>query len=121
MEAESVAQENFAPIPTVNGNPSFATYDPLAETQANPAIVLLFLNGKQVMTLHGSLAKFPFEGKPQCHIITKIKETGDITVSAGCMLSRLRTGINNNDFTCAVSYVELSNLFVRLEVTTVRI
>ena len=122
LEAEWVAQENFAQIPTVKGNPSFATYKPLAETQANSEIVFLFLIGKQVMTLHGAWSELRFECKPQCHIISKTRETGDITVSAGCMLSRLRTGMNNNnDITCAVPYGELSNLFIRLDVTTVRI
>jgi len=116
LESEWVALENLAEIPTVKGNPSFVTYGPLTETQADPDIVFLILNGKQIMTLHGAWPELRFEGKPQCHIIPITKETGDITVSVGCMLSRLRTGMSNNDITCAIPYGEVPNLIDRLGV-----
>ena len=116
LESEWVALENLAEIPTVKGNPSFVTYGPLTETQVDPDIVFLILNGKQIMTLHGAWPELRFEGKPQCHIIPITKETGDITVSVGCMLSRLRTGMSNNDITCAIPYGKVPNLIDRLGV-----
>jgi uncharacterized protein (DUF169 family) len=109
-----ISQEVLPEIPTVKGDPGFVTYGPLAEAQLDPDIVFLYLNGKQVMILHDAWPELRFEGKPQCHIIPIAKEVGDITISVGCMLSRVRTGMSNNDITCAVPFGELPNLIDRL-------
>ena len=54
------------------------------------------------MLLHDAWRGLRFEGKPQCHIIPIAKESGEIAVSVGCMLSRVRTGMSNNEVTCAI-------------------
>ena len=55
-----------------------------------------------------------FEGKPQCHIIPIAKERGEIAVSFGCMLSRVRTGMSNNEVTCAIPESHATELIERL-------
>jgi uncharacterized protein (DUF169 family) len=116
LESEWVSPDVFPEIQTVRGNPNFVTYGPLATVQSDPDVVFLFLNGKQVMVLHDAWPDLRFEGKPQCHIIPIAKEFGDIAVSVGCMLSRIRTGMGNNDVTCAVPFGKLSILIERLAV-----
>ena len=59
-----------------------------------------------------------FEGKPQCQIIPIAKEHGDVAVSVGCMLSRVRTGLSNNEMTCAVPTGLLPSLIDGLQKAT---
>ena len=54
------------------------------------------------MQLHAAVPSLRFEGKPQCHIIAIAKELGEVAVSVGCMLSRVRTGIPTAEVTCAI-------------------
>jgi hypothetical protein len=65
----------------------------------------------------GKVTPFPslrFEGKPQCHIIPIAKESGEIAMSVGCMLSRVRTGMSNNEVTFAIPESRVSELIERL-------
>ena len=68
------------------------------------------------MMLHDAWPGLRFEGKPQCHIIPIAKEAGEIAISVGCMLSRVRTGMSSNDVTCAIPFGKLSALLDRLAV-----
>ena len=43
------------------------------------------------------------------------RETGDIAVSSGCMLSRVRTGMSNNEVTCAIPAPRLDELIAKLK------
>jgi uncharacterized protein (DUF169 family) len=79
-----------------------------------PSVILLRLNGKQQMLLHDAWPGLRFEGKPQCHIIPIAKESGEIAVSVGCMLSRVRMGMSNNEVTCAIPASRISALIERL-------
>jgi uncharacterized protein (DUF169 family) len=99
----------------VKGNPNFVTYGPLAEAPSDPDVIFLRLNGKQAMLLHDAWPSLRVEGKPQCHIIAIAKEGGEIALSVGCMLSRVRTGMSNNDVTCAIPAGKLTELLDRLE------
>ena len=64
--------------------------------------------------LHDAWRGLRFEGKPQCHIIPIAKESGELAVSVGCMLSRVRTGMSNNEVTCAIPASRMSLLIERL-------
>ena len=55
------------------------------------------------------------EGKPQCHIIAVAREQGEVVASVGCMLSRVRTGMSNNEMTCAIPGPRLDEVVDRLE------
>ena len=46
------------------------------------------------MLLHDAWPSLRFEGKPQCHSIPIAKESGELAVSVGCMLSRVRTAMS---------------------------
>lgn len=115
VESGWVSPEVFPQIPTVSEPPNFIVYGPLAETNDDPDVVFIRLNAKQAMVLHSAWPGLRFEGKPQCHVIPIAKEHGEIAVSVGCMLSRVRTGIPNNEMTCAIPFVELSHLLENLE------
>jgi uncharacterized protein (DUF169 family) len=101
-------------IPTVREHPSYITYGPLQDTTVDPDVVFLRLNAKQVMMLHDALPELRFEGKPQCHIIAIAKEQGEVAVSVGCMLSRVRTGMPNGEMTCAIPARRLTEVVERL-------
>ena len=113
-EANWVQPEIFPAIPTVNARPAAVVYGPLAETRSEPDVVLLRLVGKQVMQLHAAMPSLRFEGKPQCHIVAIAKEQDEVAVSVGCMLSRVRTGMSNNEVTCAIPGSRLSDVIASL-------
>ena len=75
-------------IPVVRDRPGTVTYGPLADTPVDPDVVLLRINGKQLMVLADALPGLRIEGKPQCHIVAVAKEEGEVAASVGCALSR---------------------------------
>jgi len=75
-----------------------------------PSVILLRLNGKQQMLLHDAWPGLRFEGKPQCHMIPIAKEGGEIAVSFGRMLSRVRTDMSSKEVTRAIPASRVSTL-----------
>jgi uncharacterized protein (DUF169 family) len=52
------------------------------------------------------------EHQGDCRIVQS-----EIAVSVGCMLSRVRTGISNNEVTCAIPWPRLADLLGKLSVS----
>lgn len=104
-------------IPVVKEKYSRITYGPLAETSVDPDVVFLRINGRQAMILSDAVPGLKFEGKPQCHIIPMAKEHNAVAVSVGCMLSRVRTGMSNNEMTCAIPADRLGEIVGLLKTT----
>jgi uncharacterized protein (DUF169 family) len=102
VETGWVSMDMVPQIPVVKERPGFITYGPLEETGVDPDVVFLRINAKQAMMMSDAVPGLRFEGKPQCHIIPMAKEQNEIAVSVGCMLSRVRTGLSNNEMTCAI-------------------
>jgi uncharacterized protein (DUF169 family) len=109
-----VTPQAVAKIAVVREKPTCVVYGPMRDMPVEPSVILLRLNGKQQMLLHDAWPGLRFEGKPQCHIIPIAKEGGEIAVSFGCMLSRVRTGMSNNEVTCAIPTSSVSALIERL-------
>jgi len=114
MRDDWVTPEAVAKIAIVREKPRAVVYGPLRNIPIEPSVILLRLNGKQQMLLHDALPGLRFEGKPQCHIIPIAKEDGEVAVSFGCMLSRVRTGMSNNEVTCAIPASRVTALIERL-------
>jgi uncharacterized protein (DUF169 family) len=113
--AEWVTMAAAAAIPTVMKKPAAVLYGPLAAAAFEPDVVFMRLNGKQLMLVNDAWPELRFEGKPQCHIIPIAQKDGAVAVSSGCMLSRVRTGMSNNDVTCALPAAKLGDLVARLK------
>jgi len=113
--ADWVSMEAAAKIPTVGKKPAAVLYGPLAAGAFDPDVVFLRLNGKQLMLVNDAWPELRFEGKPQCHIIPIAQASGQVAVSSGCMLSRVRTGMSNNEVTCALPAAKLADLVARLK------
>jgi uncharacterized protein (DUF169 family) len=117
LESGWVTMEMVPDIPVVTDKPGAVTYGPLNETPIDPDVVLIRVNGKQLMVLSDALPGLRIEGKPQCHIVAVAKEQGEVAVSVGCMLSRTRTGMPNSDMTCAIPGSRLHEVLGRIEAT----
>ena len=115
LACEWVTAEAASRIPAIQERPGAVLYGPLAEAAFAPDVVFLRLNGKQLMLVNDAWPELRFEGKPQCHIIPIAREEGAVAVSSGCMLSRVRTGMPNNEVTCAVPAIKLAELVARLK------
>jgi uncharacterized protein (DUF169 family) len=113
--ADWVSMEEAAKIPTVGKKPAAVLYGPLAAGAFEPEVVFLRLSGKQLMLVNDAWPELRFEGKPQCHIIPIAQSSGEVAVSSGCMLSRVRTGMSNNEVTCALPAARLDELIARLK------
>ena len=115
LAAEWVTAKAASGIPAIKERPGAVLYGPLADGAFAPDVVFLRLNGKQLMLVNDAWPELRFEGKPQCHIIPLAREEGRVAVSSGCMLSRVRTGMSNNEVTCAVPAIKLAELVARLQ------
>lgn len=115
LESGWVTMDAVPQIPVVKERSNFITYGPLAQTPVDPDVVFLRLNPKQAMLLADAVPELRFEGKPQCHIIPLAKEQNEVAISVGCMLSRVRTGMSNNELTCAIPAKRLSEIIARLK------
>ena len=112
VELEVVSQ-----IPTLKEKPNYVTYAPLTHSSFTPDVVFLRVNGKQAMILKDAYPDIRFEGKPQCHVISIAAEQKEIAISVGCMLSRVRTGMSNNEMTVAFPASRLEEVVAQLRKT----
>jgi len=102
LEAGWVSTSVVDQLPKVERRPWSITYGPLAECKAQPDVVLLRVNGRQLMVLSDAISNLRIEGKPQCHIVALAKEHSIPAASVGCALSRARTGMAPSEMTCAI-------------------
>lgn len=109
-----VAEQNIPSIPVISRRPASIIYGPLGEHRMDPDVVLLRLGPRSVMVLSDALPEMRIEGKPQCHIVALAKEHGQPAASVGCMLSRVRTGMSNNEMTAALPAPQLPGIIDRL-------
>ena len=104
-------------LPSVSGSPNAITYAPLSEVpeSVDPDVVLLRVNGRQMMVLCDALPSLSIGGKPQCHIAAVAKEQKTAAASVGCALSRARTGMTPDEMTCALPAGELATIVEAVE------
>ena len=110
-----VDMEAVLGIPSISTPPGAVTYGPLHETTADPDVVLLRVNGRQMMVLGDALPGLRVEGKPQCHIVAIAKEQATVAASVGCALSRARTGMRPEEMTCAIPAQQLGEVVEKLQ------
>lgn len=109
-----VSEDVFPEIPTVSEAPGAITYGPLAETPVDPDVVMVRVDGKQLMEIGDAVPDLEIGGKPQCHIIPRAKEHGAVSASVGCALSRVRTGMEPWELTCTIPGHRLGEVVGRL-------
>ena len=117
LESGWVDEAAVGQLPVVTTRPGAVVYSPLADSQTEPDVVLVRINGLALMTLKDAFPDLQIEGKPQCHIIAIAKEQGAVAASVGCALSRSRTGMKAEEMTCAIPVRRLSEVVDALEST----
>ncbi|HUO49459.1 MAG TPA: DUF169 domain-containing protein [Acidimicrobiales bacterium] len=117
LETGWVSPEAVGTIPSVSVAPGSIVYGPLAEAGPDPDVVLMRVNGRQMMVLSDALPGLRIEGKPQCHIVAIAKEQGEVAASVGCALSRARTGMRPEEMTVAVPAARLAEVVDAVERT----
>ncbi len=113
-----VTAEMVPLIPVISERPMSINYGPLQEASFLPDVVLIRINGRQLMVLNDAVADLQIEGKPQCHIVAMAKEYGKVAASVGCALSRSRTGMSVNEMTCAIPIDRLETVVEEIESTS---
>lgn len=102
LESGWVDTAAVSAIPAISERSEAITYSPLSDAVLPPDVVLLRVNGRQLMVLSDALPGLRIEGKPQCHIVALAKEYGEMAASVGCALSRARTGMGPDEMTFAM-------------------
>ena len=109
-----VTMEAFTDVAALSRRPAAISYGPLDEATAEPDVVLLRLNPRQMMQINDAVA-VEFSGKPQCQILPRAADRKVVAASMGCALSRARTGMGEDEMTCAVPGGRLGELVESLE------
>jgi len=111
-----VAEEDLMNAAALPFQPRSITYQPLAQAE-DPDVVLAQLSAAGLMTLLGAVPDLTLARKPQC-VIIPLAAGGQVAVSPGCAVSRTRTGLPNDELTCALPAHELESIIERLEAST---
>jgi uncharacterized protein (DUF169 family) len=101
LEVGWVTLEAFADVAQLSRRPAAISYGPLAEATSTPDVVLLRVSPKQMMKIADAVS-VEWSGKPQCQILPRAADRKVIAASMGCALSRARTGMADDELTCAV-------------------
>ncbi len=109
-----VTLEAFAGVAALSRRPAAITYGPVSQAKSLPDVVLLRLKPRQMMEVADAVA-VEFLGKPQCQILPRAADQGVIAVSMGCALSRARTGMHDDELTCALPATRLIELATALD------
>jgi uncharacterized protein (DUF169 family) len=112
-----VTMEAFAGVAALSRRPQAISYGPLGEASEDPDVVLLRLNPRQMMEL-GDAVPVEFSGKPQCQILPRAADSGTISASMGCALSRARTGMGDDELTVAIPGHRVAEVVAALEPVT---
>lgn len=99
--------------------PQSISYAPLAETIAEPAVVLVRLTPAGLMTLTAAQPYVNLVTKPQCQIVP-LATAGLVAVSPGCSVSRVRTGLPTGELTAAIPGGDLTSFIDTLEIAAAR-
>jgi uncharacterized protein (DUF169 family) len=108
-----VTMEAFAGVPQVADRPGSIVYGPLAGAE-EPDIIFLRLDARQLMELADAVPDLAVTGKPQCQIIPRALDRGEVAASLGCALSRARTGMGDDEHTCAIPAWRVGEILARL-------
>jgi uncharacterized protein (DUF169 family) len=103
LGANWVGEDDVAGLPAVSMRSEAITYGPLRDfpDDVHPDVVLIRVNGRQMMVISDAIPSLSIGGKPQCHIVAIAKEQRAPAASVGCALSRARTGMSPDEMTCA--------------------
>lgn len=114
-----VTPEMVPAIPVVSMRPGAITYGRLEKVPigVDPDVIMLRLNARQMMILSDAIPGLEIQGKPQCHIVAVAKEMGVPVASVGCALSRARTGMRQEEMTCAIPAAGLTGIVDQIEAT----
>ena len=114
LEVGWVTMEAFAEVATLAWRPAAITYGPLNQSTAAPDVILLRLSPRQMMQINDAVS-VEFSGKPQCQILPRAADGRTFAASMGCALSRARTGMGDDELTCAFPGSRLGELVQNLE------
>jgi uncharacterized protein (DUF169 family) len=117
LESGWVDAEAVGAIPAISARSEVITYGPVADAAVIPDVVLLRVNGRQMMVLSDAMPGLRIEGKPQCHIVALAKEHGEVAASVGCALSRARTGMRADEMTLALPGSRLAEVTAAVQRT----
>jgi uncharacterized protein (DUF169 family) len=104
-------------VAALSRRPAGVRYGPLSEAGADPDVVLLRVNPRQMMEINDAV-EVDWAGKPQCQILPRAADQGVIAASMGCALSRARTAMGDDELTVAIPGNRVEELVQALQPVT---
>jgi uncharacterized protein (DUF169 family) len=97
-----VRPEDIPQIPVLAKQPKYVIYGPLAQMQAAPDVVLLFVNASQTLIVSEAAQQIeaglpPAMGRPACAVIPQAVNSGRAALSLGCCGARAYLDILTDD------------------------
>ena len=108
-----VSEADLIAAPSIPHTPAAVSYAPLGDV-AEADVVLVRVTASSLMALQGAVPDVSLVGKPQCQIVP-LALSGAPVVSAGCAVSRARTGMPADELTCALPAAAMGEIVERLE------
>lgn len=115
VETGWVGPSALGAVPAVRERPGAVVYAPLGTPGVEPDVVLLRVDARQMMLLDDACPDLVVSSKPQCGVIATAKERQVPAASFGCALSRQRTGMRDQDMTCALPAPRLEEILSSLD------
>jgi uncharacterized protein (DUF169 family) len=113
LDVRWVTVEAFAGVAALTRQPAAISYGPLGEATSVPDVVLLRVSPRQMMEIADAVP-VELSGKPQCQILPRAADNKVVAASMGCALSRARTGMSDDELTCAVPGERVEELALAL-------
>lgn len=110
-----VTPVDLASVPVLDRSPETIVYEPLASAE-RADVVLFRVDPRALMALQGAVPEMTLTPKPQCQIVARAA-AGEVAVSPGCAVSRVRTGLPEGELTVAVPAAQLDDIIARLRVS----
>jgi uncharacterized protein (DUF169 family) len=111
-----VTEADLLATPAVAPGPGGVLYAPLTAVEEPPDVVLVRVPAEGAMRVHDAVPEMLVTGKPQCQIVPRARERGEVVASLGCAVSRARTGMAADQMTIALPGARLAEVVERLEV-----
>jgi uncharacterized protein (DUF169 family) len=115
VASDWVTPTDLTTIPVLDRSPKSIVYEPLRGAE-RVDVVLLRLGPKSLMALQGAVPEMALVAKPQCQIVARAAR-GEIVVSPGCAVSRVRTGLPDGELTVALPGARLGDVIARLRIS----
>lgn len=115
LDLKYLREEEIPAIPRRRQPFRVAAYAPLASAPFPPDVVIVRLNGRQLMLLNEAAGPAGLMGRPTCAMLAEAAERGNSNASLGCIGNRVYTELEDGELYFAFPGNRLAGVLESLE------